>query len=89
MTITKPMELRADLKKYCDMAFNGEPVYVVRKNNENVVIVSEEEFREWQEWQKEKRNAAYLEMLDRSLRQLEHGEVVVKTMEELEAMANE
>jgi antitoxin YefM len=36
---------------------------------------------------KAKQNTEYLEKLDRSIRQLEEGKVVVKTMEELEAMA--
>jgi len=39
------------------------------------------------ELEKAKRNAEYLEKIDRSFRQLEEGRVVIKTMEELEAMA--
>ncbi len=86
MTIAKQMDIRANIKKYFDMAFNGEPVVVPRKENKNVVIVSEKEFKELE---KAKNNAAYLAMLDKSDEQLRQGKVVVKTMEELEAMAAE
>lgn len=86
MIAAKPIDVRAKLKDYMDMAFNGEPVIVSRKGNKNVVIVSEQEYNDLQ---KAKRNAEYLKKLDRSLEQLEHGEVVVKSMEELEHMAGE
>lgn len=86
MIAAKPIDIRAKLKDYMDIAFNGEPVIVSRKGNRNVVIVSEQEYNELQ---KAKRNAEYLAMLDESYAQLERGEVVVKSMEELERMANE
>jgi len=35
------------------------------------------------------RNSEYLDMIDRSMEQINQGKVVVKTMEELEEMANE
>ncbi len=38
--------------------------------------------------EKAQRNAEYLAMLEQSDRQLREGRVVVKTIEELEAMAN-
>lgn len=85
MIAAKPINIRAKLKDYMDMAFNGEPVIVSRKGNKNVVIVSEQEYNDLQ---KAKRNAEYLEKLDRSQAQLNHGEVVVKSMEELERMAD-
>lgn len=40
------MDVRANIKKYFDMAFNGEPVIVSRKENKNVVIISEAEYNE-------------------------------------------
>lgn len=83
MIATKPIDLRARLKDYLDNAFNGEPVIVSRKNNENVVIVSE---REYNELMKAKRNAEYLAMLDESQAQFERGETISFTMEELKAM---
>ena len=63
MIATKPMDLRANLKNYLDNAFNGEPVIVSRKNNRNVVIVSEQDYNDMM---KAKRNAEYLAMLSQS-----------------------
>lgn len=84
MIATKQMEVRANIKKYFDIAFNGEPVIVARKENKNVVIISEAEYNEMA---KAKRNAEYLAMLAQSDEELKTGKVVVKSMEELEAMA--
>ena len=86
MIATKPVDLRARLKDYLDDAFNGEPVIVSRKNNRNVVIVSE---REYNDLLKAKRNAEYLAMLDESRRQLDRGETISFSMEELRAMESE
>ena len=86
MLATKQMDLRANIKKYFDLAFNGEPVIVSRKENKNVVVISEAEYNSLQ---KAKRNAEYLAHLDRSFSQLEQGEVIVKSMDELERMADE
>ena len=43
---------------------------------------------EYNSLQKAKRNAEYLAMLDKSGEELKAGKVIVKTMEELEAMEN-
>lgn len=86
MTVAKQMDIRANIKKYFDMAFNGEPIIVPRKENRNVVILSEKDFKAME---KASRNAEYLAMLDKSDQQLREGKVIVKTMEELEAMAAE
>ena len=86
MIAAKPIDVRAKMKEYMDIAFNGEPVIVSRKQNKNVVIVSEQEYNDLK---KSRRNEEYLAKLDRSFAQLERGEIVVKSMEELERMANE
>lgn len=86
MIATKQMDIRANLKKYFDLAFNGETVIVTRKQNKNVVVISESEYNNLQ---KAKRNAEYLAHLDRSYEQLAQGDVIVKSMEELEAMATD
>lgn len=86
MTIVKQMELRSNIKKYFDLAFGGEVVIVPRKENKNVVILSEQKYKELE---KARNNMAYRAKLDESDRQLKEGRVVVKTMEELEAMAAE
>lgn len=86
MIVTKQMDLRANMKKYFDLAFSGETVIVSRKENKNVVVISEAEYNDLQ---KAKRNAEYLAHLDRSYEQLERGEVIVKSLDELERMADE
>ena len=86
MIATKQMDIRANIKKYFDLAFAGEPVIVSRKENKNVVVISEKEYNDLQ---KAKRNAEYLMHLDRSFEQLDREEVVVKSMKELERLAEE
>ena len=86
MIATKQMDLRANIKKYFDLAFNGETIIVSRKENKNVVVISEQEYNELQ---RAKRNAEYLAKLDKSFSQLKKGEVVKLSMEELEHMADE
>lgn len=54
MIATKQMDLRANIKKYFDLAFNGETIVVSRKENKNVVVISEQEYNELQ---RAKRNA--------------------------------
>ena len=86
MVIAKQMDVRSNIKKYFDLAFSGEPVVVPRKENKNVVILSEAAYKAME---KVRNNAEYLAMLDRSDQQLKEGKVIVKTMAELEAMAAE
>ena len=85
ITIAKQADIRANMKKYFDLAYDGETIIVPRKENRNIVIVSEPEYKRME---KAQRNAEYLAMLEQSDRQLREGRVVVKTLEELEAMAN-
>lgn len=44
MMIAKQMDIRANIKKYFDIAYDGEPVVVPRKQDRNVVIISESEY---------------------------------------------
>ena len=83
MIATKPVDLRARLKDYLDNAFNGEPVIVSRKDNKNVVIVSE---REYNDLMKAKRNAEYMAKIDESVENHAKGDTISFTMEELKAM---
>ena len=81
MIAIKSVALRDKFKAYCDKVVKGgETVIVTRKNNENVVIVSE---REYNKLLKAARNAEYLAGIDESFAQIERGEVVIKTLEEL------
>ena len=86
MIATKQMQVRANIKKYFDMAFDGEPVIVSRKDNKNVVIISEAEYNELA---KAKKNTEYLAKLNRADEQIKNGKVVTKTMDELLAMEDQ
>ncbi|MCM1183834.1 MAG: type II toxin-antitoxin system Phd/YefM family antitoxin [Roseburia sp.] len=86
MIATKQMDVRANIKKYFDMAFDGEPVIVSRKENKNVVIISEAEYNELA---KAKRNAEYLAKLDQSFKQFEEGKTISFSMEELREMESD
>ena len=77
--------LRNNLKDYCDQVCDTKDTLIVtRKADRNVVMMSLERYNELE---KLERNAQYLAMLEESNRQLREGRVVVKTMEELDAMA--
>ncbi|HBN84346.1 MAG TPA: prevent-host-death protein [Clostridiales bacterium] len=79
--------LRENLKSYCDkVSDNGETVIVTRKDEKNVVLIS---LDEWNDLQRAVRNADYLAKIDRSATAIKEGRIVTKTMEELEAMADE
>ena len=79
--------IRSKLKDYCDKATDdNETVIVTRKDEKNVVIMSLDKYNDIM---RAARNAEYLDMIDRSMGQIHQGKVVVKTMEELEEMANE
>lgn len=79
--------IRSKLKDYCDKATDdNETVIVTRKDEKNVVIMSLDKYNDLT---KAARNAEYLDMIDRSMEQIKQGKVVVKTMEELESMADE
>ena len=79
--------IRSKLKDYCDKATDeNEAVIVTRKGEKNVVLISLEQYNEFL---KMERNVEYLKKIDKSIKQVEEGKVVVKTIEELEEMENE
>lgn len=79
--------IRSKLKDYCDKATDdNETIIVTRKDEKNVVIMSLDKYNDIM---RAARNAEYLDMIDRSMEQIKQGKVVVKTMEDLEEMANE
>lgn len=86
MTVIKQMDIRANMKKYFDLAFSGEPIFVSRKQNKNVVVISKKEYNDLQ---KAKCNAEYLAKLDRSFEQLKNGETISLSMDELRSMESE
>jgi antitoxin YefM len=86
MVAAKQMDVRNNIKSYFDLAFSGETVIVSRKENKNVVILSEHEYNDLQ---KAKRNADYLAVLDKSFKELDEGKTISFSMEELEAMESD
>ena len=82
-------EARQNLKKYFDDVVENDDVIIVSRNGngkENMVWIN---LTVYNELQKAKQNLEYIQKLEESFKQVEEGKVVVKTMEELEAMANE
>lgn len=78
---------RNRFKDFCDKVADGaETVIVTRKAEKNVVIISAERYNELE---KAERNAAYLGKLNRGLTQVRAGQGIVKTLAELEAMAED
>lgn len=79
--------IRSKLKDYCDKATeDNETVIVTRKDEKNVVLISLEQYNELI---KLARNVEYLNKIDKSMKQVEEGKIVTKTIEELEAMEDE
>ena len=86
MIAVKSMDVRENFKEWCNKVIGGETLIVSRPKNENVVIVSEKEYNEMAN---AKRNEEYLKKLDHSFAQLEQGEVIHKSLDELRAMIDE
>ena len=79
--------IRSHLKEYCDKATDeNEAVIVTRKGEKNVVLISLEQYNEYLRME---RNSKYLKKIDKSMKQVEAGKTVSKTIEELVAMENE
>lgn len=83
MLAVKSVNVRDNFKEWCDKIIMGETLVVSRPRNENIYMISEAEYNELQ---KAKRNAEYLAMLDESQAQLERGETISFTIEELQEM---
>ena len=84
MTAVNMTTLRNNLKKYCDKAYQEKDAVIITRNNEeNLVLIR---LDEWDELRKLKENAAYLAKIDRADKQIQEGNIIVKTLDELEAM---
>lgn len=82
-------EARQNFKKYCDDVVENNDLIIVSRNGngkENMVWI---DLGTYNELQKAKENLEYMLKLEESFKQLDEGKVIVKTMEELEAMADE
>ena len=82
-------EARQNFKKYCDDVVENNDVIIVSRNGngkENMVWI---DLSTYNELKKAQKNLQYLMKLEESYKEFEERKVVVKTMEELEDMANE
>lgn len=82
-------EARQNFKKYCDDVVENNDIVIVSRNGngkENMVWI---DLTSYNELQKAKENLEYMMKLEESYKQLDEGKVVVKTMEQLEAMEDE
>lgn len=86
ITATVVTELKTNLKHYIEMAVSGDSVIITRPKKENAVLIGEQEYNELLRL---KANSEYLSKLSNSIEQAKQGKVIIKTMEELEAMENE
>ena len=86
MVAVKSVNVREHFKEWCDKISKGETVVISRPRNENIYMISEAEYNALQ---KAKRNAEYLAMIEESTSQLERGETISFTLEELQAMEDE
>ena len=68
------------------MVFQGEQIIVPRKRNENVIVISEQEYNELQQI---KRNVEYMKMINKSMKEAKDGNFITKSIEELEEMTDE
>lgn len=83
MLVVKSVNVRDHFKEWCDKVSMGETVVISRPRNKNIYMINEAEYNALQ---KVKRNTEHLAMLDKSEEEPKTGKVVVKTMEEPEAM---
>lgn len=80
MIAIKGADLRGNFRQYCDKAAAGETIIVTRKQNKNVVIISQDDYNAML---KAARNADYLAMIDKSINELEKGGFITKSLDEL------
>lgn len=77
--------VRKEFKGCCDrVCQENQTLIVTRKNEQNVVILSQDEYNRML---KAMNNAAYLAMLHRSEQEATSGALIPKTLEELEELA--
>ena len=85
MIATNYSEVRNNLKTYCDKATKDyETIIITRKNNENVVLMSEEEYNNLMENLYIRSNLKYYQRLVESIKEVEKGNVKEHDLVELD-----
>ena len=70
MVAVKGTDLKNNFKFFCDQVYHGETIIIPRPKNENVVMVSEKEYAEFEKF---KRNMEYLAKIDKAIEQRSQG----------------
>jgi len=84
MIAERPINISEEYRK---IALRGEPIF---DNSQDLVIISMQSYKTYEEMAKAKHNAEYLAMLDRGFQEIDNGSKgVTKTMEELRTMEHE
>ncbi len=82
--------MRENFKNYCDKVTDDyETIIITRKDNKNVVMISQDEYNNLMENLYIMSNKKYYDRLVESRKQIERGAIVKKSTEELEELANE
>lgn len=85
MIATNYSEVRNNLKTYCDKATKDyETIIITRKNNENVVLMSEEKYNNLMENLYIRSNLKYYQKLVESIKEVEKGNVKEHDLIEVE-----
>ena len=70
MVAVKGTDVKNNFKSLCDRVFLGETIIISRPKNENIIMISEKEFAEYE---KARRNYEYLSKIDRAIEQRNAG----------------
>ena len=81
-------EARQNFKKYCDDVVENNDIIIVSRNGNGKETMVCIDLSEYNKLQKAKQNLEYIMKIEESFKQLDEGKVVIKTMDELEAMAD-
>lgn len=85
MIATNYSEVRNNLKAYCDKATKDyETIIITRKNNENVVLMSEEEYNNLIENLYIRSNPEYYQNLVKSIEEAEQGKRIKHNLIEVD-----
>lgn len=85
MIATNYSEVRNNLKAYCDKATKDyETIIITRKNNENVVLMSEEVYNNLMENLYIRSNLKYYQKLVESIKEVEKGNIKEHDLIEVE-----
>jgi len=83
MIAVRTIDIRNDFKRVSRLVYAGEPVLVARPRNENLVVITEEEYNKLE---KLRARDEFLTMLDESIKEVKQGKTITFTIDELEAM---